>query len=451
MALITEQLAEFVAMARPQDLPENVLDRAVLSTLDCIAAAIGGVPTANAASMRAAATRIFGGGPARAWFTDSLSMPAAAILANCAAASALDVDDGHRGASGHAGAAVVPAVLTAAAHETWSGVKLLTAIALGYDVALRVASARQPGTVTSFAAGLWCGYGVAAAISYLYGLGPAEIAHAIAIAGAEAPQNLPQGACCMSSVKGSSPWGTMTAYVAVERARYGATGSIDLLDRESVFDQGKILDGLGQRWLINETYLKPYASCRYTHAAIDAVLELVNEGQGTSAPVDELIVEIFPEGLTITNDREPKTLEAAQFSIPFSVALAALRGARALRPLTEASLHDEEVLALSRRLKFYPVTEFAGAFPKLTPSRVRVRRGGVESARTVLHPLGEVDNPLRQSDIEAKFADLARGFIPGDVVSSTVKGCVELKTGSPKRLLAALDVPAFRTIAGAAQ
>jgi hypothetical protein len=75
----------------------------------------------------------------------------------------------------------------------------------------------------------------------------------------------------------------------------------------------------------------------------------------------------------------------------------------------------------------------------------------VESARTVLHPLGEVDNPLRQSDIEAKLADLARGFIPGDVVSSTVNGCVELKTGSPKRLLAALDVPAFRTIARAAQ
>jgi 2-methylcitrate dehydratase PrpD len=447
MALITEQLAEFVAMARPQELPENVLDRAILSTLDCIAAAIGGVPTANAASMRAAATRIFGGGPARAWFTDSLSMPAAAILANCAAASALDVDDGHRGASGHAGAAVVPAVLTAAAHETWSGAKLLTAIALGYDVALRVASARQPGTVTSFAAGLWCGYGVAAAIGYLHGLRPTEIAHAIAIAGAEAPQNLPQGACCMSSVKGSSPWGTMTAYVAVERARHGATGSIDLLDRESVFDRSKILDGLGQRWLINETYLKPYASCRYTHAAIDAVLEL----QATSAPIDELIVEIFPEGMTITNDREPKTLEAAQFSIPFSVALAALRGARALRPLTEASLCDEEVLALSRRLKFYPVTEFASAFPKLTPSRVRVRRGGVESARTVLHPLGEVDNPLRQSDVEAKLVDLARGFIPGDVVTSTVKGCVELKTGSPKRLLAALDVPAFRTIAGAAQ
>src|SRR3979490_427320 len=111
MALITEQLAEFVAMARPQELPENVLDRAILSTLDCIAAAIGGVPTANAASMRAAATRIFGGGLAGVGLSASFSMRAPGILANCSAASALDVDDGHRGASGHAGAAVVPAVL----------------------------------------------------------------------------------------------------------------------------------------------------------------------------------------------------------------------------------------------------------------------------------------------------------------------------------------------------
>jgi 2-methylcitrate dehydratase PrpD len=451
MALLTEQLAEFVATARPQDLPEDVVDRTVLSTLDCIAAAVGGVPTANAASMRAAAMRIFGSGPARAWFTDCLSTPAAAILANCAAASALDVDDGHRGASGHAGAAVVPAVLTAAAQETWSGPRLLTAIALGYDVALRVASARQPGTVKSFAAGLWCGYGVAAALGYLFGLREDEIAHAIAIAGAEAPQNLPQGACRMSSVKGSSPWGTMTAYVAVERARHAATGSIDLLDREAVFDRGKILDGLGQRWLINETYLKPYASCRYTHAAIDAVLGLVDEEPAKSGPIDELVVEVFPEGMAITNDREPKTLEDAQFSIPFSVALAALRGARALRPLMEESLHDEEVLALSRRVKFHPVAEFTGAFPKLTPSRVRIRRGGAESGRTVLNPLGEVDNPLRQSDVEAKLADLAHGLISDDHVSSIVKGCVELKTGSPKRLLAALEVPALRAFASAAQ
>jgi 2-methylcitrate dehydratase PrpD len=318
-------------------------------------------------------------------------------------------------------------------------------------VALRVASARQPGTVKSFAAGLWCGYGVAAALGYLFGLREDEIAHAIAIAGAEAPQNLPQGACRMSSVKGSSPWGTMTAYVAVERARHAATGSIDLLDREAVFDRGKILDGLGQRWLINETYLKPYASCRYTHAAIDAVLGLVDEEPAKSGPIDELVVEVFPEGMAITNDREPKTLEDAQFSIPFSVALAALRGARALRPLMEESLHDEEVLALSRRVKFHPVAEFTGAFPKLTPSRVRIRRGGAESGRTVLNPLGEVDNPLRQSDVEAKLADLAHGLISDDHVSSIVKGCVELKTGSPKRLLAALEVPALRAFASAAQ
>ena len=34
---------------------------------------------------------------------------AGAAMANAAAASALDIDDGHRGAAGHAGAGIIPA------------------------------------------------------------------------------------------------------------------------------------------------------------------------------------------------------------------------------------------------------------------------------------------------------------------------------------------------------
>src|SRR5262245_2498088 len=107
MRLATQDLAEFVVSTRPADVPERVLDRAALSVLDTIAAAVGGVATANAAGMRQAAADLFGPGPVQAWFSDMRSGAPAALLANCAAASALDVDDGHRGASGHAGGAIV--------------------------------------------------------------------------------------------------------------------------------------------------------------------------------------------------------------------------------------------------------------------------------------------------------------------------------------------------------
>lgn len=197
-----------------------------------------------------------------------------ALLSNCAAASSLDIDDGHRTAAGHPGAAIIPAVLMEASRRPYTGQEITTAIAIGYDIALRIAEARQFSDTMSFASGRWTGYGVAAAVGKLRGLTRFQMAHAVAIAGQEAPQNLQQGACMASSVKGSSPWSTVAAVVAVERALANATVSLDLLDRDDVYRRNQLSAALGSRWLIPECYIKPYAACRYTHPAIDAVLSL---------------------------------------------------------------------------------------------------------------------------------------------------------------------------------
>ena len=439
---LTQQIAEFVLDCRVSDMSAAVLEQATSSTLDTIASAIAGVPTLNATTMRIATKRLFGDGRWPVWLTGCSSQLGGAMLANCAAASALDIDDGHREASGHPGAAIVPAVLTAAAQEEWDGPQLLTAIVLGYDVALRINSARHPETKKSFASGRWCGYGVAAALGWLYGFTPKQFANALAIAGAEAPQSLPQGAStCMGTVKGSSPWSVLTALAAVERARADATGPIDLLDLAEDFDRDKILDGLGRKWLISETYIKPYAACRYAHSAIDAVLALREREEAYGTPIDDLTVEIFPEAQKITNDREPETLEAAQFSIPFTVALAAMRGAKALRPLREASLQDREVLELSQRVNLCFSKEFSGEFRRRMPARVRLRRGDIKTEITVTHPLGDVENPLDRTGIKSKFIDLSRDILPESLADSIMSNIDELRTGSGRSLLSALATP----------
>jgi 2-methylcitrate dehydratase PrpD len=439
MPLLIEQLAEFVTATKPSALPPDVLDRAALSVLDTLAASVAGVATENAATMALAAGRLFGAGTSPVWFTGNRLSPGGAIIANCAAASALDIDDGHRGAAGHPGAAIIPAVLTVAGRHSWDGHRLLTAIVLGYDVALRVAEARNHTPDISFASGRWCGFGVATALGWLYGLDRTAIAHALAIAGAEAPQSLPQGASRnMGTVKGSSPWAASAATMAVERAQAGATGPLDLLDVAPGYDRGKITDDLGGRWRISETYLKPYGACRYIHPAIDAVLAMGCGRDRNAASLDEVTVEIFPEAGKITNDRAPRTLEAAQFSIPFCVALAALRGRAALRPLRSASLADAEVLAVAQRVVLHFSQEFAGQFPARTPARVRVRRGTSEETVTVLCPHGDVGNPLNRSDIEAKLIDLACGILPSEHLEALVHATNGLVTGSAQPLLCLL-------------
>jgi len=65
--------------------------------------------------------------------------------------------------------------------------RVLTAIALGYEIGVRISAAATSGRCTRSTAGLWCGQGVAAAVGWLRGLAPETIAHAIAIAGTTAP------------------------------------------------------------------------------------------------------------------------------------------------------------------------------------------------------------------------------------------------------------------------
>ena len=425
----SHRLGAFVASLKPGDIPARVRHRAALNLLDTLAAAAGGTASKNARDMLSAADASFGAGAAPVWFTAAQSHPAAALLANCAAASALDIDDGHRGASGHPGAAIVPAVLQEAMLHPERDPDVLGALAIGYDIACRVATARLPGTVRTYSAGRWVGYGVAAAIGWMRGLDAPTISHAMTIAGAESPENLPAGSYRrMSSVKGSSPWATLTAVVATARAAAGADGPDDSLDRADVFDAARVCEDLGEKWEVEQTYLKPYASCRYAHAATDAVLSLRREGPTQADGIDRLVVEVFPEAFTITNETAPTTLEGAQFSIPFCVALAALRGPRAFRPMQTEALHDPEVIALARRVEMIGSDDFQTSFPATTPSRVRLTSNGRETQAAVVHPLGDVANPMSWEQVEEKFRDLANG-LPGAQVQMTIAACRALAEG----------------------
>jgi 2-methylcitrate dehydratase PrpD len=403
-------LARFVHELSAKDIPERTFERARLNLLDTIASAAGGFPTGNAHQMREAGQAAFGSGNAPIWFSAQTQHPAAALLANCAAASALDIDDGHRGAAGHPGAAIIPAVLQEAARQGRSGHDMLAAIIIGYEIACRVASARHSGSVRTYSSGRWTGYGVAAALGWLRGLAPETLVNAMTIAGVEAPENLPAGSYRrLSSVKGSSPWSTLTAMVAVERAVAGADGPEDALDRSDVYDVPRMTTGLGASWEIEATYLKRYASCRYTHASIDALLAVLGERGVASHRIGSLVVEVFPAALTITNERSPSTLEGAQFSIPFCAALAALRGTSAFQPIRLESLSDPEVIALSDRIEIRSTSDFAHSFPASTPSRIRIELDGSRRELTVVHPIGDVENPMSRIQVIQKLEQLGNG------------------------------------------
>ncbi|MVW78258.1 MmgE/PrpD family protein [Bordetella sp. 02P26C-1] len=402
-----EELAQFVAHLPAGSLQGPARDSCALLVFDLMSATVAGVGSDLAIAARGCAKSLYGEGVADVWLSGGSLSVAGAAMANSAAASALDIDDGHRGAAGHPGAGVIPAVMAVAQALGSSDEDIFDAIAVGYEVGLRTATARPIARIDTYATGRWVNYGVAAAAARLLRLDAKQTAHALAIAGAEGPIGFPSGSSKYqgSTVKEQIPAAVVVGLTAAYRAREGATGPIDLLDSEDNYRREVLTGGLGEHWWLQDSYIKPYACCRYMHAAIDAILAMRRPG----APIKSLRIETFARGLKLVNERAPTTLEGAQYSYYFSCALAAVHGAAALQPVDPRVLTDAEVLALAARVELAAHDDFAQSFPQRTPCRVVMDQGHGPETMTVEFPLGDVANPMSQDQVAQKFINLARG------------------------------------------
>jgi 2-methylcitrate dehydratase PrpD len=441
MMTIAGELAAFIKNSR--EVPRPTLEHAKLAVLDLMAAAIAGARTDVARISHRAARQIWNAGAAPVWFSgDRLNAPGAA-LANAASASALDLDDGHRAASGHPGAAIIPAVLATAATHSCKPERILPAIVLGYEVAVRAAAARDFSALTTLVSGPWVGYGVVAAATWLRDLPGATCEQALAIAGTTAP-NL--SAIAYSKVMGNHikegiPWATASALAAVDFAVAGFTGPTDLLDNDALFDRKTLLSGLDDGWAIRGIYFKPYGCCRWAHAAIDAVLALQTEFRFAVADIRSIEIDTFSWALRLNNETAPKTEESAQYSVPFCTALALTRGADALVEIGTGALGDPATIALAGKVMLAVDPVYDAMFPRQIPSRVRIRTDNAVLTKEVVAPLGEPNNPMDWARLLQKFALVAEGKLAKPVLKDFFAAFDALGDGRPAPLIEALGRP----------
>lgn len=438
MGTIAEQLGSFARETGA--IPDRVQQSVVKCVFDLMTAAIAGFPTPNAIAVRQAARETWGPGPAAVWFSGERLMPAGAAFVNAACACSLDLDDGHRTAAGHPGAAVIPAVLAALDASSFTTQQVLFAIAIGYEVGVRISGARDLKNVPTTNSGLWGGQAAAAAVGALRQLPSLQIAHAIAIAGITAPN---QSATAYTRHRGNSvkegiPWAAANGLLAAGLAGKGFTGPVDILDEPGRFDPAKLVDGLGGSWQIEGTYFKPYSCCRWNHAPIDALLALMSKHGIAASDIVAIEVETFGRALTLANEVAPSTLEGAQYSIPFCLGVAATRGASALLPLRDESLADVDAVAVARRVRMTVTTEFDAMFPAAVPGRIRVATADGTFTNTVMTPKGEPANPMTWDDIAAKFQVIATGRI-APLVAGEIRSAIEaLRQGDIKALTSVL-------------
>jgi 2-methylcitrate dehydratase PrpD len=426
-----QRLAQGILTVTRDDLTPSTHENARRCLLDLFGAAAAGfnAPPASAAH-RLACRRP---GHSRLWFSTHTASPEATAMANATAASALDLDDGHRSAGGHPGAAIIPAALAVGEETERSLGDVLTAMTLGYEAAVRIAAARDFTKLYALSTGRWGAYGVVAAAGWLKAVQPAQLAQALVIAGELSPWLVGSGFSQFmgNHVKEGIPWATHLGLMALDMACEGTTGPLDLFDNPEHYDGEKITRDFGSDWRIDGVYFKPYACCRWIHTALDALSALLKRTNITAAEIVRIEVHTVRRALTLNNHPAPTSLESAQYSFPFCLALLACDGPRRLLLLRPELLGRKDVTALAARVHMVVDPELDSRFPAQCPSRLVLHARGESYSEQVDIPLGDPGVPLSNLALARKFMYLTRSAIPGKQSKSFCRSVLSLNEQLP--------------------
>ena len=428
MTGVTRKLAQFVAELSYDDLPDAVIERTKLLILDITGIMIRARHDAESTpSMIAAIGRLgLAAGDCSVIGDGRRYAPTAAALANGTLAHSLDFDDTHAAGSLHSSAPIVPAALAAAEMTGASGKDLIAACVAGYEVQIRLALALNPSDHydRGFHPTATCGvFGAAAAVAKLLGLHVRGVEHAFGIALSQAAgsmQFLADGAWTKRSHVGQAASnGLICATLAAE----GFKGPAEAFEGKWGFlaayapnpDESKVTAGLGSHWETLRLAVKPYPSCRYSHAAMDGLIALQRAHGFTADDVEEVEIGLPETGYKIIGEPaaakvSPTSVVEGQFSMPFCAAVALREGGLAWDDYARY-IDDSDTAALCKRVETVVDPRAQAAFPANMAAAVRVRTRDSEYRTFVEVPKGEPDNFMSQAEFKSKFDGLCAPYL----------------------------------------
>jgi len=428
---VTAVLARFASGLAFEDLPAEVVERAKLLVLDLLGISVRAqtLDSTRALEQALADLGLASGACRVPGRSDAWTPQAAALLAG-AAAHSLDFDDTHAPAQLHPGAPVIAAALAAAQMAGASGRELLAGIVAGYEVMIRTAfgvTALKHGERGYHGSATVGVFGATAAAGRILGLTAQQLEHALGTALSESAgtgQFVVNGAWTKRFQVGNAAAGGV---LAAALARRDFTGAAEALEgREGFFrvyspqpQPERAIEGLGERWELLHTGLKPYPCCRGIHAPLDAVLKLraahrIDFERVTSVRVGMARRSVFVVGEPQARRRDPKNVVDCQFSTHLCLAVA-LKHGRLGWDDYEPALADPQLRALMQRIDVYEDAQCEANFPAAFSAVVEIRTDDGQSWREFVHaPRGDPDTMLTPAELRAKFASLTQALLGAD-------------------------------------
>lgn len=408
------QLARFAAELKYIDIPETVIQKTEDLWVDWFGSAVAGHNARPVASVtRFALAMGPQQGPSEVIGPQgATSSPYLAAMANAAASHVAEQDDVHNGSVFHPAAVVFPPAVAVAQALGKSGKDLLTACVAGYEVGIRVGEFlgrshykifHTTGTAGTLAA--------AAAVGHLLGLNATQMLHAFGSAGTQSAglwEFLRTAADSKQlHTAHAAGAGLMAAYLACD----GFTGAADIFcgpqgmaaGMSTDSDPARLIDGLGTRWATAETSFKWHASCRHTHPAADALLQVMREHQLKVPDIVGVVTHVHQAAIDVLGPVvDPSTVHQSKFSMGTVLALAARHGFAGLTEF-DNDYRAQDTMALRDKVSMVLDTEVDSAYPRRWIGKVTVTTtDGRTLHGRVDEPKGDPGNTLSREELTDK-------------------------------------------------
>lgn len=398
-----------------ESLPPPVHHATVRCLVDLVGSLAAGGRTPMSALARDHAAVVFGGDHATLLLDGRRVSAPGAALATGMTIDSFDIHDSHRESLGHAGVHVFAATLAILELRRSRGGALpdgrdfLAALAAGYEIGCRAGRALHGTTSDYHTSGAWGAVSSAGLYSRVLGLDRERTREALGIAEYHGPRS--QMMRCIdhpTMVKDGSGWGAMAGVSAGMLAEAGFTGA-PALTIES--DEARPWwTSLGTQWEVLEQGFKAHGSCWWAQPAIEAALTLTRTNRLQPADIRAIRVETFEKAVHLGEDH-PTTTEQAQYSLPFPIAAALVKGSRPLDAwyglgpddLLDPEVADPETRRLAASIELVDAPDLTASFPKRFLARVIVT---LADGSTLASPdttfRGELDDPFDDDELSTK-------------------------------------------------
>jgi 2-methylcitrate dehydratase PrpD len=420
----TRRIAEFAADRRHATLPDEVTHAVRRAMLDSVGVMAAGTRHPAARKVTEMIADLGTVGACRIVASPHRTDPVNAALANGVSAHVFDWDDTILPTRAHLSAALLPALVAAGETRDWSIASAIPAFAVGFEIGARINAAIYPSVHLRGwqGTGIAGGAGAAVAIGRMLGLPADTLVHAIGIAATDASGLI-------------ATFGSMSKPLNIGRA--GASGlqsallaALGYTSNEDILGSGRFLemfddaprhdvlvDGLGEKWLIEENGYKPYPCGFVAHATIDAVRDLRTKA-GASASLRNLRLTVSPESMQLMGRTDPTNELEAKFSLLYDAAVAWTDGNVSPAAFEDDAVGDRRYRAVMEVTQI-TVGENVAQHEAIAEAELG---DGQTIAVHVEHARGTPERPMSDEDLRQKFdSGLAiGGFDCGDELAGLV-------------------------------